>query len=165
MGGRLEDPDLPDLVERLLADAGVAPGRLTLEITESAMMTDPGRALDLLSRLHRAGVRLSVDDFGTGYSSLAYLQRLPTAEIKLDRTFVAGMTRDRGDAVIVRSTIDLAHDLGLSVVAEGIEDAETWRTLRALGCDAGQGDYLARPMPAGELLEWLERAPTRARIA
>jgi EAL domain-containing protein (putative c-di-GMP-specific phosphodiesterase class I) len=161
----LEDPDLPEVVERLLARTGVAPARLTLEITESAVMTDLGHALDVLSRLRRAGVRLSVDDFGTGYSSLAYLQRLPATEIKIDRTFVSGMAHDRGNTVIVRSTINLAHDLGLSVVAEGIEDAETWQTLGALGCDAGQGFYLARPMPGERFLDWLQGSATFARTA
>ena len=155
----LEDPELPAKVERLLAQTGVAPQRLILEITEGAMMTDPGRALEALTHLHQAGVKLSVDDFGTGYSSLAYLQRLPASEIKIDRTFVAAMVHDRGNALIVRSTIDLAHGLGLSVVAEGIEDAETWETLHALGCDAGQGYYIARPTPGRELLEWLKSPP------
>jgi EAL domain-containing protein (putative c-di-GMP-specific phosphodiesterase class I) len=161
----LEDPELPDQVERLLAQTSVAPERLILEITESAMMSEPRRALEVLTRLHEAGVRLSVDDFGTGYSSLAYLQRLPASELKIDRTFVAAMARDRGNALIVRSTIDLAHGLGLSVVAEGIEDAETWQTLRSLGCDAGQGYYIARPRPGNEVLEWIKAAPKQARTA
>jgi EAL domain-containing protein (putative c-di-GMP-specific phosphodiesterase class I) len=142
------------LVERiaaLIARAGVAPGTLTLEITESGVMTDPEAAIAMLWGLRRIGIRLSVDDFGTGYSSLAYLKRLPIDEVKLDKSFVLNMTGDADDAAIVRSTIELAHNLGLQLVAEGVEDQETLDLLAALGCDLAQGYHLARPMLADDL--------------
>jgi EAL domain-containing protein (putative c-di-GMP-specific phosphodiesterase class I) len=109
----------------------------------------------VLHRLADAGVRLSIDDFGTGYSSLAYLKRLPVDEVKLDRSFVLGMTSDPDDAAIVRSTIELARNLGLRMVAEGVEDQETWDALAAMGCELAQGYHLARPMPAAEATAWL----------
>jgi EAL domain-containing protein (putative c-di-GMP-specific phosphodiesterase class I) len=145
------DPALVDRVADLIARAGVAPGALTLEITESGVMTDPEAAIAMLWGLRRIGVRLSVDDFGTGYSSLAYLKRLPVDEVKLDKSFVLNMTSDHDDAAIVRSTIELAHNLGLELVAEGVEDQETLELLAALGCDLAQGFHLARPMPAADL--------------
>src|SRR5437762_7000921 len=114
-------------------------------------MVDPQGALATLSRLNAMGVTLSIDDFGTGYSSLASLKRLPVDEIKIDRSFVQRMATDEDDAVIVRSTVDLAHNLGLRVVAEGVEDAVTLRRLAALGCDYVQGYHLGRPMPAADL--------------
>jgi diguanylate cyclase (GGDEF)-like protein len=153
----LLEPGLVDRVERLLAAAGVPPGLLTLEITEGAVMTDPATAIAVLHRLSAAGVRLSIDDFGTGYSSLAYLKRLPVDEVKLDKAFVLGMTSDRNDAAIVRSTIELTRNLGLQMVAEGVEDAETWRALAAMGCEFAQGYYLARPMPADQATAWLRQ--------
>jgi predicted signal transduction protein with EAL and GGDEF domain len=152
----LHDPQLPDTIAELLHDCGVPPASLNLEITESAIMSDPQGALRTLTRLHDMGVRLSIDDFGTGYSSLAYLKRLPVDELKIDRSFVQQMVTDNNDAVIVRSTIDLAHNLGLRVVAEGVEDRETCERLAALGCDLVQGYYLGRPMPAGDLGRWLK---------
>jgi diguanylate cyclase (GGDEF)-like protein len=129
---------------------------LTLEITESQVMADPERAAAVLDALRNLGVRVSIDDFGTGYSSLSQLKRLPVDELKIDRSFVFGMCGDPDDAVIVRSTIELAHNLGLEVVAEGVEDAQTWDELVRLGCDLAQGYYLSRPVPATELTEWLE---------
>jgi diguanylate cyclase (GGDEF)-like protein len=147
----LLEPTLVERVAGLIARAGVAPGTLTLEITESGVMTDPEAAIAMLWGLRRVGVRLSVDDFGTGYSSLAYLKRLPVDEVKLDKSFVLNMTRDADDAAIVRSTIELAHNLGLQLVAEGVEDQETLDLLAALGCDLVQGYHLARPMPADDL--------------
>ena len=153
----LPEPDLVDRVERLLAGEGVPPGLLTLEITEGAVMLDPTAATAVLHRLSGAGVRLSIDDFGTGYSSLAYLTRLPVDEVKLDKSFVLGMTTDPDDAAIVRSTIELAHSLGLGMVAEGVEDRETWAALAAMGCELAQGNYLAPPMPAEEASRWLRR--------
>jgi EAL domain-containing protein (putative c-di-GMP-specific phosphodiesterase class I) len=153
----LPEPDLVDRVERLLAGEGVPPGLLTLEITEGAVMLDPTAATAVLHRLSGAGVRLSIDDFGTGYSSLAYLTRLPVDEVKLDKSFVLGMTTDPDDAAIVRSTIELAHSLGLGMVAEGVEDRETWEALAAMGCELAQGNYLAPPMPAEEASRWLRR--------
>jgi EAL domain-containing protein (putative c-di-GMP-specific phosphodiesterase class I) len=148
----LLEPTLSERVAELLARVGVAPDTLTLEITESGVMTDPEAAIAVLWALRRVGVRLSVDDFGTGYSSLAYLKRLPVDEVKLDKSFVLNMTHDADDAAIVRSTIELAHNLGLQLVAEGIEDQKTLELLTALGCDLAQGYHLARPMPADELV-------------
>jgi diguanylate cyclase (GGDEF)-like protein len=147
----LLDPTLVERVAGLVTQAGVPPGTLTLEITESGVMTEPEAAITMLWGLRRVGVRLSVDDFGTGYSSLAYLKRLPVDEVKLDKSFVLNMTGDANDAAIVRSTIELAHNLGLQLVAEGVEDQETLELLTALGCDLAQGYHLAYPMPADEV--------------
>jgi EAL domain-containing protein (putative c-di-GMP-specific phosphodiesterase class I) len=118
-------------------------------------MADPRRALAVLERLRALGVRLSLDDFGTGHSSLSYLKRLPLDEVKIDRSFVMGMTEDDNDAAIVRTTIDLARNLGLDVVAEGVETAAILRDLGDLSCDIAQGFFLSRPLPAGELDDWL----------
>ena len=148
----LLEPTLVGRVAELVARAGVAPNTLTLEITESGVMTDPEAAIAVLWGLRRIGVRLSVDDFGTGYSSLAYLKRLPVDEVKLDKSFVLNMTGDADDAAIVRSTIELAHNLGLQLVAEGVENQRTLELLTTLGCDLAQGYHLARPMPADELV-------------
>jgi EAL domain-containing protein (putative c-di-GMP-specific phosphodiesterase class I) len=122
-----------------------------VEITESAVMVDPGRALALLTRLHQTGVRIAIDDFGTGYSSLAYLKRLPIDEIKIDKSFVLDMPVHDGAATIARSVIDLGHNLGLVVVAEGVETRDLWDQLAAMRCDVAQGYYLSRPIPAAEL--------------
>jgi diguanylate cyclase (GGDEF)-like protein len=151
----LLDVSLPDEVAKLLHTWDVAAGRLVLEITESTIMADPALALDILTRLHELGVQLAIDDFGTGYSSMAYLKSLPVHELKVDRSFVMHMRTNSSDRVIVRSTVDLGHNLGLQVVAEGVEDQETWQELAALGCDTVQGYYLGKPMPAGELTDWL----------
>jgi diguanylate cyclase (GGDEF)-like protein len=151
----LLDPDLADRFAGLLADHGCQPSSIALEITESAILDDPGHALRNLERLHALGCRISIDDYGTGYSSLAYLKRLPVNELKIDRSFVMGMVTDTSDAVIVRSTIDLAHNMGLSVVAEGVEDEATLRKLRELGCDMVQGYHLSRPLPPEEVARWL----------
>jgi diguanylate cyclase (GGDEF)-like protein len=149
--------DIADQIDDLLDRYGVPPSLLQLEITESALMADPHRVLATITRLDRMGVAISLDDFGTGYSSLQHLRRLPLAEVKIDRSFVLGMATSAGDAAIVRSVIDLAGALGLRVVAEGVEDERTWRLLHAAGCDAAQGWFHARPMPAGELTSWLAR--------
>jgi diguanylate cyclase (GGDEF)-like protein len=149
-----------EVAERLaeqLRRYGVAPSQLQLEITEGALMADPRRVLATIAALDRLGVAISLDDFGTGYSSLQHLRRLPLAEVKVDRSFVLGMSRDADDAAIVRSTIDLAGSLGLRVVAEGVEDEPTWRLLAAAGCQVAQGWFYARPMPGDELLSWLAR--------
>jgi diguanylate cyclase (GGDEF)-like protein len=153
----LLDPSFPDQVAERLGAWQVPAGSLVLEVTESAVMADPARALDVLGRLHALGVRLAVDDFGTGYSSMAYLKALPVDELKVDRSFVGQMADSSSDAVIVRSTIDLGHNLGLRVVAEGVESQEAWQSLEALGCDTAQGYYLGRPMPAADLEHWLEQ--------
>jgi EAL domain-containing protein (putative c-di-GMP-specific phosphodiesterase class I) len=152
----LLDDELPDQIASLLAKWGVPAERLLVEITESTIMADPARALEVLSRLSDMGVGLAIDDFGTGYSSLTYLKRLPVDELKIDRTFIANMAADEEDAFIVRSTIDLGRNLGLQVVAEGVEDEESWNTLADLGCDFAQGYYLSRPVPAGDLARWLK---------
>ncbi|HVC07365.1 MAG TPA: EAL domain-containing protein [Solirubrobacterales bacterium] len=151
----LLDPDLPEDVSRLLAKWGVQPGLLELEITESTIMVDPARAMEVLRRLHTMGIALSIDDFGTGYSSLAYLKELPVDELKIDRTFVATMATNKGDAFIVRSTIELAHNLSLQVVAEGVEDEHTMSELTELGCNVAQGFHLSRPLPPQEFASWL----------
>ena len=152
--GDLLDQDLPRKFDEALARHGVPAEAFCLEITESAIMDDPQRALGTLNRLATMGFRLSIDDFGTGYSSLAYLKRLPVDELKIDRSFVMAMERDTDDAKIVRSTVDLAHNLGLTVVAEGVETARAWEMLRELDCDEAQGYHMGRPMPAGEFLKW-----------
>ena len=157
----LLDVHLPDTVGELLARWEVPARLLELEITESTILADPVRAMQILSRLDEMGIRLAIDDFGTGYSSLAYLKRLPVDELKIDKSFILGMEENENDAVIVRSTIDLGRNLGLRVVAEGVETAKAWNRLVSLGCDIAQGYYLSRPVPADQLTEWLrERAAT-----
>ena len=153
----LMDQDLPGKLMQRLQPHGVSPAGLCLEITESAIMDDPQRAEVTLNRLAELGFKLSIDDFGTGYSSLAYLKRLPVDEMKIDKSFVMGMERDPDDAKIVRSTIDLAHNLGLSVVAEGVETAAIWDLLRELQCDEAQGYHMGRPVPAVAFAPWRER--------
>jgi EAL domain-containing protein (putative c-di-GMP-specific phosphodiesterase class I) len=133
-------------------------GRITLEITESALMADPSKARKALMFLSQQGIRFSIDDFGTGYSSLAYLKHLPVSEIKIDKIFVSTMMTDTDNATIVRSTIDLGHNLGLSVVAEGVEDRQTWEQLSLLGCDHAQGYYMSRPLPVDQLERWLQES-------
>ena len=151
----LQNTDLPDIVASLLASCAVPPELVCLEITESSFMENPQRALHTLGRLRALGIRLSIDDFGTGFSSLAYLRKLRVHEIKIDRTFIAAM-EESDDMVIVRSTIELAHNLGLKVVAEGIEDEKSLARLRAMGCDEAQGFFMSRPLPEDRLLEWLQ---------
>jgi EAL domain-containing protein (putative c-di-GMP-specific phosphodiesterase class I) len=150
------DERLAEEIPALLAAHDLPPACLELEITESMLMHDPERAAVTLERLAGIGVGLSVDDFGTGYSSLAHLKRLPVDTIKIDKSFVLDMTDDEADEAIVRSTIELAHNLGLRVVAEGVESGVTWMRLAALGCDLAQGFHLVRPLPASGLLELLE---------
>ncbi len=150
----LLDQDLAQKFEAVLARRRVPAKGFCLEITESAMMDDPERALVTLDRLSAIGFKLSIDDFGTGYSSLAYLKRLPVDELKIDQSFVRDMQTDADDAVIVRSTIDLAHNLGIAVVAEGVENVQVWNMLRELHCDLAQGYYMGRPMPVDEFLQW-----------
>ena len=157
----LTDGSLVKDVPALLAKHGVCADRLVIELTEGTIMSDPAVSVEVLERLASLGVRLSIDDFGTGYSSLAYLKRLPVDEVKIDRSFVMSMTRDGDDAAIVRSTVHLAHDLGLRVVAEGVEDASSYAVLKALGCDIAQGYLLSRPMPAEALQAWLLAWPAR----
>jgi EAL domain-containing protein (putative c-di-GMP-specific phosphodiesterase class I) len=159
----LSDLELPSWVERMLAQASVPASRLTIEVTESTITADPVRAMQVLRDLREIGVRLTVDDFGTGYSSLSYLRRLQPDELKVDKSFVMQMSTDENSAVIVRSTIELAHGLGLSVVAEGVEDQQTYDALDALGCDRIQGFHVARPMSVPALKTWLDAAAVRGR--
>jgi EAL domain-containing protein (putative c-di-GMP-specific phosphodiesterase class I) len=159
----LVDVGFPDHVAALLRKHGLESSSLELEITESTMLANAFRTKQVLDRLSAMGLRLSLDDFGTGYSSLSYLKRLPLDELKIDRSFVMNMLENEDDAIIVRSTIDLGRNLGLQVVAEGVETEEAWGQLRGLGCDIAQGYYLARPVPAEELERWLQsRAPERS---
>lgn len=134
-------------------------GTLELEITESAIMEDPAGAHDVLSRLNALGVPIYIDDFGTGYSSLGYLKKLPVSAIKIDKSFVIDMLNDKDSATIVRSTIMLGHDLGLEVVAEGVENEAVWAALTRLDCDVAQGYHMGKPMPAEQVYTWLNESP------
>ena len=153
---------LPDAVAERLAHHGVPGERLTCELSEHTVMADPRRAGEVFDRLRALGVRLSLDDFGTGNASLSYLKQLPLDEVKIDRAFVADIVEDVNDALIVRSTIDLAHNLGLEVVAEGVEDADVLDRLRALRCHEAQGYHIARPLPPDALVAWLEARESAA---
>lgn len=152
----LHDPDLVDVVKDALRILKIPAAKLEFELTESAMMADPERAIAVLNDLHKMGIRIVVDDFGTGFSSLAYLKKLPVDTLKIDKSFVIGMSTDEDDAMIVRSTIDLAHSLRLKVVAEGIETEEAQQRLQEWGCDLGQGYYLGKPMLLGDLFRLLQ---------
>jgi diguanylate cyclase (GGDEF)-like protein len=153
----LLDFELADEVESMLAKHGIEPALLELEITENTILTDPERVRAVLGRLRELGVTLAIDDFGTGFSSLGQLKRLPVDIVKIDKSFVLNMAHDENDDVIVRSTIELGHNLGLRVVAEGVETQETWDRLAALGCDTAQGFYLSRPLPKIVLDDWLRK--------
>ncbi|MCF6745549.1 EAL domain-containing protein [Blastococcus sp. KM273128] len=154
------DPDLPATVAAILRAHGLPARALTLELVEDTLMADPDRGRTVLGELRRLGVRTSIDDYGTGYSSLAYLRHLPADELKLDRSLTADVGRDPRATAIVRHTVALAHGLGLTLVAEGVEDDGTAAALAELGCDVAQGYAVARPMPVDDLLEWLEQPPT-----
>lgn len=158
----LLDEKLPHKVTQLLEKYQLPAVALELEITESAIVLDPDRALMILNQLSEQGVRISIDDFGTGYSSLAYLKKLPVNALKIDRSFVMDMLTDRQDEVIVKSTVNLAHNLGLHVVAEGVENEQTLQALAALGCNQAQGYHLGRPMPEGQVLDWFRASPWKA---
>lgn len=151
----LLDENIPKQIERLLQDYHLPASALELEITESSIMTDPARAMHVLDQLHELGIQLSIDDFGTGYSSLAYLKRLPVKTLKIDNSFVRNMLEDKQDELIVNSTIHLAHNLGLIVVAEGVENEALLQRLQELGCDEAQGYYIARPMAVDKIPAWL----------
>ncbi|MEW6683616.1 MAG: EAL domain-containing protein [Nitrospirota bacterium] len=153
----LHDAALAEFIATLLHPG--QPSWLELEITESAIMADPARSLDVLQKLHEMKIPLAIDDFGTGYSSLAYLKKLPIGTIKIDKSFVKNLATDDNDAAIVRSTIEMGHHLGLIVVAEGVETADAWDHLVRLGCDSAQGYYVCRPMPDRDLDRWLHNAP------
>jgi diguanylate cyclase (GGDEF)-like protein len=151
----LMQAELPATVDALLRKYNVEPSWLWIEITESAIMDDPNHAIATLDQLHDLGIRLSIDDFGTGYSSLSYLKRMPVDELKIDRSFVMGMADDKDDETIVRSTIDLGHNMGLKVVAEGVENEAVLDHLKELRCDLAQGYHVSRPLPAHKLETWL----------
>jgi EAL domain-containing protein (putative c-di-GMP-specific phosphodiesterase class I) len=146
-------------VRAIVAAAGVDPGLLEFELTESMLMLDPEAAVRILTDLKRQGMRLSVDDFGTGYSSLAYLKRFPLDALKIDRTFVRDLPGDSDDAAITKAVISLAHSLNLKVVAEGVETVEHLDALRAYGCDEVQGYYIGRPLPAAQCGALLAKEP------
>jgi diguanylate cyclase (GGDEF)-like protein/PAS domain S-box-containing protein len=155
----LQDPQLTKTIARMLQSHGVEAANLTVEITESVLMADPEQACKILTEVSTLGVRLAIDDFGTGYSSLAYLERLPMHEIKIDKSFVAKLSAQDSSTVIVRSIIGLGHNLGLTVVAEGVETRATWELVDALGCDVVQGYYISRPLPVAEATRWLGTRP------
>ncbi|MHB8482977.1 MAG: putative bifunctional diguanylate cyclase/phosphodiesterase [Nitrospiria bacterium] len=151
----LQDPQLPRQITEILETSGLEPSWLELEITESAIMINHANALKVMDQLHDVGVKFSIDDFGTGYTSLGYLTKLPIESVKIDKSFVMGMTTNDKDQVVVRSTIDLGHNLGLKVIAEGVENLESWNQLASFGCDAAQGYYMSRPLPTMDLARWL----------
>lgn len=155
----LHDPHLIAMVTDTLQATGAKPEQLVLEVTESAIVLDPNRAEETLIALSKLGVGLSIDDFGTGYTSLASIKRLPIQEIKIDRTFVFNMLTDNKDAMIVRSVIELGHNLGLTVVAEGIETQEVMDQLNKLACNEVQGYHICRPITPDQLLSWYSSAP------
>ncbi|MGY1624070.1 putative bifunctional diguanylate cyclase/phosphodiesterase [Geodermatophilus sp. SYSU D00965] len=161
----VSDLDLPWKVEAALARHGLPAAALTLELVEDTLMADPERGRLVLGELRRLGARTSIDHYGTGYSSLAYLRHLPADELELDRSLTVDCDRDPRAAAIVRHTVALAHDLGLRLVAEGVEDEPTGAVLRDLGCDVAQGYAVARPMPVADFLRWLDRHPTPLRDA
>jgi EAL domain-containing protein (putative c-di-GMP-specific phosphodiesterase class I) len=156
---------LPDTFSALLRKYRVAPEWIWIEITESAIMDDPNHAIETLDRLHALGIRLSIDDFGTGYSSLSYLKRMPVDELKIDKSFVMGMFDHKDDETIVRSTIDLGHNMGLKVVAEGVESEAMLLRLKDLRCDLAQGFHLSRPLPPAKLEAWLQEWQESAETA
>jgi diguanylate cyclase (GGDEF)-like protein len=160
----LYEPELVPWLAGVLAQFGIDAKSLEFEITESELMDDPLLAMEVLGRLKALGVATSIDDFGTGYSSLSYLKHLPIDQLKIDRSFVGNMVHDESDLTIVRSTIDLSHNLGLVVVAEGVEDLETLRVLAELGCDRAQGYALSRPVPPAEFEQWWNDEEQRDRL-
>lgn len=151
----LQDPDFPGQVADIIDSARLPTTQLELELTETAVMQNPIRAIETIASLAGMGITFSIDDFGTGYSSMTYLKRLTLTTLKIDKSFVLDLAKDNNDAVIVRSTIDLGHNLGLKVVAEGVESDEVWRILAALGCDTAQGYYMSKPIPNEKFAEWL----------
>lgn len=155
----LQDPVFPDSVAEILEKFNIAPTYIELEITETAIMTDPLRAIENITKLSAMGLQVSIDDFGTGYSSMAYLQKLLVAKIKIDKSFVMEMDKNKNDDVIVRSTIDLGHNLGLKVIAEGVENQESWNRLKEMGCDSAQGYFMSRPIPADQFMQWIKESP------
>jgi diguanylate cyclase (GGDEF)-like protein len=157
----LLDDTLPDLILRLLAEHRLPGSALTLEITESTLMADPEGSLATLNRVHALGIKISIDDFGTGYSSLGRLRELPIHEVKIDKSFVQNAAHDRRDRALVRSTVELGHALDLHVVAEGVEDEDTYAFLALEGCDIVQGYHISKPLPADQFTSWLHSTTTK----
>jgi EAL domain-containing protein (putative c-di-GMP-specific phosphodiesterase class I) len=157
----LLNPELPGIVTGALERHALPPSLLCLEITESGVMQDAAGAIEVLRRLHAIGVGRSIDDFGTGQSSLAYMKQLMVDEVKIDRSFVRGIVHDKKDAAIVLSTIELGHNLGMTVVAEGVEDEASSDALRRLGCDQAQGYLFTAPLEAAALIEWVTARESR----
>ena len=155
----LLDPQLPDIIAQALIETAAEPSWLELEITETAVMQEPALAIEAISKLNSMGVRMVIDDFGTGYSSMVYLQKLLVTKIKIDKSFVMHMNSNEKDAIIVRSLIGLGHNLGLSVVAEGVESQDVWDQLKLLGCDYAQGYCMSRPIPQEKMWDWLAQSP------
>jgi len=149
------DPELPDLIIGMLSLYDIPADFVTLEITEGCMIKNPDLAMEILNQLTNKGIKVSIDDFGTGYSSLVYLKQMPANEVKIDKSFVTDMLKNENDAVIVKSIIDLGHNLGLKVVAEGVEDMKTAIQLKSLGCDLLQGFYFSKPLSSDNFLNWL----------
>jgi diguanylate cyclase (GGDEF)-like protein len=152
----LLNPEFPEILTGLLASYGFPAEFLTLEITETSIMAGADRSLKILERINEMGVSFSIDDFGTGYSSLAYLKKLPVSEIKIDKSFVMEMQKNESDATIVKATIQLGHNLGLKVVAEGVEDEQTYLALKDMGCDVLQGYFISRPVPVKDFMDWVQ---------
>ncbi|HEY0841908.1 bifunctional diguanylate cyclase/phosphodiesterase [Methylotenera sp.] len=153
----LIDSDFPNKVAEILKSTGSNTSLISLEVTESSIMDDPHRAKQTLLHLSQMGIKLAIDDFGTGYSSLSYLKELPVSELKIDKSFVMHVEQNQNDRIIVNSTIELAHNMGLHVVAEGVENIEVWKSLQEMGCDYGQGYYMSRPIPASDFEAWYQQ--------
>ncbi len=159
----LHDPELPDVISGIAVSTNVNPEWIILEITESSIISQPELTLEILHRLHKMGYKLSIDDYGTGYSSLSYLKKMPLTELKIDRSFVQDMVNSDNDDVIVRATINLAHNLGLQVTAEGIETSEVMEKLKSYQCDIIQGFYISKPLPVSKFDEWIKTTDLSAR--
>ncbi|MEJ2690149.1 MAG: bifunctional diguanylate cyclase/phosphodiesterase, partial [Deltaproteobacteria bacterium] len=153
----LLDPEFPDVLTGLLATLDFPANFLMIEITETSIMVDPERSFQVLNRVAEMGVGISIDDFGTGYSSMGYLKKLPATELKIDKSFVIDMVENDSDLSIVHATIQLGHNLGLKVVAEGVENLATFNKLKEMGCDYLQGYFISKPAPADDLLAWMEK--------
>ena len=151
----LHNEDFIPHIYKLLEKYKVAPSNIVFEITESAAMIDPDYSLSTLNRITELGIGISLDDYGTGYSSLSYIKKLPIEELKIDQSFIFNLDSDEDNAIIVYSTIQMAHNLGLTVIAEGVETFEILEILKIIGCDLIQGFYFSRPLPNLEFLEWL----------
>ena len=151
----LREPEFPLFVQRLMTSYHQHAGKIILEVTETSMMQDPVNSLRALRSLDFTGIPLSIDDFGSGYSSLSYIKRLPASEIKIDRSLISDLEFQADDRVIVKTTINMCHDLGYTVVAEGVEDESTLRLLREMNCDMVQGYVMTPPLPFDDFVRWL----------